>query len=104
MPDEPLDQRLQLVISKGQVATIDEWRRRQPDLPSRSAAIRRLIGLGLGKAPTSTPPGGSTSGSTRKAAPGRGAPRAKKPSPDRQASPPASKMEQIRALREQGAG
>jgi hypothetical protein len=44
---EPLDQRIQLVISKGQVREIDEWRRRQPDLPSRSEAIRRLIEAGL---------------------------------------------------------
>jgi metal-responsive CopG/Arc/MetJ family transcriptional regulator len=44
---EPLDQRLQLVISKGQVREIDEWRRLQPDLPSRSEAIRRLIEAGL---------------------------------------------------------
>jgi metal-responsive CopG/Arc/MetJ family transcriptional regulator len=44
---EPLDQRIQLVISKGQVREIDEWRRRQPDLPSRSEAIRRLIETGL---------------------------------------------------------
>jgi len=44
---EPLDQRLQLVISKGQVRAIDEWRRKQTDLPSRSAAIRRLIETGL---------------------------------------------------------
>lgn len=32
---------------------IDEWRRQRPDLPSRAAAIRRLVELGL-KAP-STP-------------------------------------------------
>jgi metal-responsive CopG/Arc/MetJ family transcriptional regulator len=44
---EPLDQRVQLVISKGQVREIDEWRRQQPDLPSRSEAIRRLIEAGL---------------------------------------------------------
>jgi metal-responsive CopG/Arc/MetJ family transcriptional regulator len=44
---EPLDQRIQLVISKGQVREIDEWRRQQPDLPSRSEAIRRLIEAGL---------------------------------------------------------
>jgi hypothetical protein len=44
---ERLDQRVQLVISKSQVREIDEWRRRQPDLPSRSAAIRRLIEAGL---------------------------------------------------------
>jgi hypothetical protein len=45
--NEPLDQRVQLVISKGQVRAIDEWRRQQPDLPSRSEAIRRLIDAGL---------------------------------------------------------
>jgi metal-responsive CopG/Arc/MetJ family transcriptional regulator len=44
---EPLDQRIQLVISKGLVRQIDEWRRRQPDLPSRSEAIRRLVEAGL---------------------------------------------------------
>jgi metal-responsive CopG/Arc/MetJ family transcriptional regulator len=47
---EPLDQRVQLVISRGQVREIDEWRRRQPDLPSRSEAIRRLIEAGLNAA------------------------------------------------------
>ena len=26
---------------------IDEWRRQQPDLPSRTEAIRRLVELGL---------------------------------------------------------
>jgi hypothetical protein len=109
MPDEPLDQRLQLVISKGQVAALDEWRRHQPDLPSRSAAIRRLIELGLGKAPTSRPSGGSTPGSTRKpASTGKAAPRAKKPGKSTP-TPKAkalgmSKEAQIRALREQGTG
>jgi hypothetical protein len=44
---EPLDQRVQLVISKGQIRAIDEWRRHQPDLPSRSEAIRRLIEAAL---------------------------------------------------------
>lgn len=44
---EPLDQRVQLVASKAQIRTVDEWRRRQPDLPSRSEAIRRLIEAGL---------------------------------------------------------
>jgi hypothetical protein len=29
------------------VRRIDEWRRLQPDLPSRSEAIRRLVGLGI---------------------------------------------------------
>jgi len=29
------------------LATIDDWRRQQPDLPSRAEAIRRLVELGL---------------------------------------------------------
>lgn len=52
---EPLDQRLQLVISKGQVRAIDKWRRQQADLPSRSAAIRQLIDAGLSARAKSTP-------------------------------------------------
>ena len=28
---------------------LDEWRRKQPDLPSRAEAIRRLVELGLAK-------------------------------------------------------
>ena len=27
---------------------LDEWRRKQPDMPSRADAIRRLVKLGLG--------------------------------------------------------
>ena len=26
---------------------VDDWRRQQPDLPSRAEAIRRLVGAGL---------------------------------------------------------
>jgi hypothetical protein len=29
------------------LSAIDEWRRRQPDLPTRGEAIRRLVELGL---------------------------------------------------------
>jgi hypothetical protein len=29
------------------IRAIDEWRRRQPDLPTRSEAIRRLIEIAL---------------------------------------------------------
>jgi hypothetical protein len=47
MDDPKLDQRLQLVTSKAFVVAVDDWRRKQPDLPSRSEAIRRLVELGL---------------------------------------------------------
>ena len=42
-----LDQRIQLVASNEFSHVIDEWRRDQTDLPSRSEAIRRLVELGL---------------------------------------------------------
>jgi hypothetical protein len=29
------------------LAEVDNWRRKQPDLPSRAEAIRRLVELGL---------------------------------------------------------
>jgi hypothetical protein len=47
MSDELKSIRLQMVIAPSQVATIDAWRKRQDDLPSRSEAIRRLVDKGL---------------------------------------------------------
>lgn len=44
---EKLDQRIQLVASQEFSKTVDDWRREQSDLPSRSEAIRRLVQLGL---------------------------------------------------------
>jgi hypothetical protein len=40
------DQRIPVMMSADDVAAIDEWRRKQADLPSRSEAIRRLVELG----------------------------------------------------------
>ena len=40
-------QRLQLIAPLDWLKRIDAWRRHQPDLPSRSEAIRRLVDLGL---------------------------------------------------------
>ncbi len=42
-----LDQRIQLVASNEFSQLVDEWRRTQSDLPSRSEAIRRLVDMGL---------------------------------------------------------
>lgn len=39
--------RLQMVISPEEIAHIDNWRRHQTPLPSRSEAIRQLVRLGL---------------------------------------------------------
>ena len=47
MADEPRDLRIPVMMATTEVAAIDEWRRRQPDLPNRSEAIRRLCELGL---------------------------------------------------------
>jgi nitrogen regulatory protein PII len=45
--NDKLDQRIQLVASAAFNKVVDDWRRRQADLPSRSEAIRRLVHLGL---------------------------------------------------------
>ena len=39
-------ERLQLRVSKGFLKVLDDWRRKQPDLPSRAEAIRRLVERG----------------------------------------------------------
>lgn len=39
--------RVHLMMTPSELLAIDEWRRKQPDLPSRAEAIRRLIQLGL---------------------------------------------------------
>jgi len=44
---EKKDQRVQLVVAPSDIAAVDEWRRKQADLPSRSEAIRRLIHAGI---------------------------------------------------------
>jgi hypothetical protein len=46
-PDWMKDQRIPVMMSSEEVAAIDEWRRKNADLPSRSGAIRRLVEIGL---------------------------------------------------------
>jgi len=85
--------------------SIDAWRARQPGLPGRPEAIRRLIEAGLSKTPIVAAAGGSGPGSSSKPST-KTVPRPKKPAaPERKAEPaaPRSKLDQIRALREQGA-
>ena len=43
----PKGERIIFAISSADKAAIDDWRRRQPSIPSRSEAIRALIRLGL---------------------------------------------------------
>jgi len=44
---ESFSQRLDMRVSAEFFKAIDEWRRKQDDLPSRTVAIRRLVELGL---------------------------------------------------------
>lgn len=43
MSKEKKDQRIPIMMSPSEVARIDEWRAKQPDLPPRAEAIRRLV-------------------------------------------------------------
>jgi hypothetical protein len=45
--DRQLDQHIAWATTTAQLRAIDEWRRQQPDLPSRSEAIRRLVDIAL---------------------------------------------------------
>jgi hypothetical protein len=40
-------QRLNLLLSPGLLAALDEWRRQEKDIPTRSEAVRRLIAQSL---------------------------------------------------------
>lgn len=42
---------VQLRLTEAQAVAIDDWRRQEPDLPSRSEAIRRLVEFAILKAP-----------------------------------------------------
>ena len=44
---EEKTERFQMRVAPSFLATIDEWRRKQRDLPPRAEAIRRLVELGL---------------------------------------------------------
>ncbi len=47
MIGEKKNQRLQLVMGDSDLQLLDQWRRLQDDLPSRSEAVRRLIAIGI---------------------------------------------------------
>ena len=46
-PAEPKTERFELRLSSELLTRVDEWRRAQTDLPSRSEAVRRLMEIGL---------------------------------------------------------
>ena len=39
--------RIHMVVPTAWAKKVDEWRRREPDLPNLSEAIRRLVEMGL---------------------------------------------------------
>ena len=41
-------ERFEMRLDQSELARVDEWRARQPDLPSRAEAFRRLVEAGLG--------------------------------------------------------
>jgi hypothetical protein len=48
LENDPMkNQRVPVMMSTEEVEAIDEWRRKHPDLPSRSEAIRQLLAAGL---------------------------------------------------------
>ena len=51
MVEEQKTFRLNMVIEPSLVAAIDDWRKQQVDLPSRSEAIRRLVAEALAARP-----------------------------------------------------
>src|SRR6266702_3816238 len=48
--DDPKQEILQMRVSATYSKSIDDWRRKQPDLPLRSEAIRRLTAMALSTA------------------------------------------------------
>jgi hypothetical protein len=47
MDTEPKDVRIPVMMPRSLVQAVDAWRSRQPDLPPRAEAVRRLLGIGL---------------------------------------------------------
>ena len=44
---DPKDATFQMRVSEAFLKSIDDWRRKQPDIPGRADAIRRLVEMGL---------------------------------------------------------
>lgn len=44
----PLSERVTIPMKAELLQAVDEWRRRQPDIPNRAEAIRRLLEQALG--------------------------------------------------------
>ena len=60
---EPNEKQFQMRVSDQFLRTIDDWRRKQPDLPSRAEAVRRLVDAGLSQ--NQPRPAGAHKGASR---------------------------------------
>jgi hypothetical protein len=47
MSKQEQTERFQMRVSPAFLRLVDDWRRKQPDLPSRAEAIRRLVERGV---------------------------------------------------------
>ena len=47
MVPKPLSARLNVWVTPALISDLDEWRRRQPDIPGRAEAARRLLETAL---------------------------------------------------------
>src|SRR5436305_1463912 len=87
-------------LTAEQAQRIRDYRFAQ-QIDSENEAIRRLIEAGLGKAKPAAPPSSGPGGERKPRSTGKSP--APRKAPERKTAP-QSKLEQIRALREQGAG
>jgi hypothetical protein len=51
-PEDQRSGRFQMRVSPNFLKVIDDWRRKQPDIPSRNEAIMRLVERSLASEPT----------------------------------------------------
>jgi hypothetical protein len=91
-------------LTTAMAEAISEYRH-QLRISSENEAIRQLIDAGLKTTNVSLSGGGDPGSSSSSKPSTKPVPRPKKPAPERKAEPaaPRSKLDQIRALREQGA-
>lgn len=61
------DKQFQMRASDEFLAKVDDWRRKQPDIPGRAEAIRRLVEIALGGKPKAI----ASTGPSKKPAKGR---------------------------------
>lgn len=51
MTGEANSTRFEMRASEAWLRELDDWRRKQPDIPGRAESIRRLVAMGIGAEP-----------------------------------------------------